>query len=126
MKKFKKIISMICLIALVSTCSASAVFAETLHKINGSGTTTGGSLVYESTIRTTCNKIKAQGDCVLANQYATLVVSNSSNIVVASATIPLDNQYHDVATGRFPAGTYTIRVQPMFYAEYGVSTFFYY
>ena len=126
MKRLKKIISMICFVAIITTCSATAVFAETRHKINGAGTTKGGALTYESTTRTACNKIRAQGDCVLAGQSAVVTIYNSNNILVASATIHLDNQYHDVASGYFPAGTYTIRVQPMFYAEYGVSTFFYY
>ena len=126
MKKFKKIISVICLVALITTCSATAVFAETLHKINGAGTTTGGVLEYQSTISMPCNKIRAQGDCVIPYQYATAVVQDQNGIKVADATIPLDNAYHDVAVGNFPKGTYTITVTPMFYAEYGVSTFFYY
>lgn len=131
MKKLKKIISMICLVAVLATCSTNVVFAETLHKVNGAGTEVGGALEYTSTTTRSCNKIKAMGDSVPMNRRATVTVY-LGNTIVAQGTILLDGNYHTLTKSgayvskNFPAATYTIKVIPLFHSEYGVSTFFYY
>ncbi len=133
MKKFLlKTLSLIMVFTMIIGFTTIAYAASNLHKINGAATESGGTLTYESRTTSTCYTIKADaeyyGSGSANGKYVTVVVKRG-NIVVASGTIPLDGQQHELSspTGQvaFSAATYTVTVTPMFYGAYGVSTYFY-
>ena len=108
----------------------STTSGETLHKINGTGTTTGGPDSYTSTTTRTCNKIKAMGEVLTSTQNKEMqVIVLKGTEVVASGQIQLNGQYYELTKFlwlNYPAATYTIQVTPFFSGGYEVSTYFYY
>ena len=78
-----------------------AYAASNLHKVNGAATESGGTLTYESRTTSTCYTIKADaeyyGSGSANGKYVTVVVKRG-NIVVASGTIPLDGQQHELSS----------------------------
>ena len=108
--------------------------SETLNKINGVAREKGGITSYTSTTTHDCKTIKAEGNLLGSNTGGNVVIvhiyhSSNPNVPVAFGRIPLDGQFHTIATtwyNKFKTGTYTIRVQPEFSGGYDIATYFYY
>lgn len=131
-KHLKKISSLILAFALIFGLSTTS-YAATHHKVNGSATSTGGILTYDSTTTRNCNSITAEGHYwgSSGGSYSVTVVVQKGGITVAYGTIPLDGKEHTLSSyvgNRYSAGTYHVTVTPLggFYASYDTSTHFYY
>lgn len=101
-----------------------------MHKINGTGTRTGGPDSYTSTTTKKCTKIKAMGQVLTSttNKEMQVIILKGTE-VVASGLIKLDGNYYELTKflwQSYPAATYTIQVTPSFAGGYEVSTYFYY
>ena len=148
-KKLKKIVTVLMAITMLVSFSVVTYAAEkpgnnkeniiekssvtrmTRHKVNSSVTQVGGMMTYTSTTTRTCTTLTADGNLLGNNtggNSATVYVSKGG-VVVASGTIPLDGKEHTLSRmvgTNYPAGTYTIRVQPTFAGAYDLATSFYY
>lgn len=140
--KIKKILTLFLAVIMLTSLSTVS-FAETFpssatvtprltsHKINGTGTLTGGIMQYTSTTTRECSTIKAHGILAGNNNGGNLMFFQvwKDDIFMAGGQIKLDGKEYvldKLIKGNYPAGTYTIIVQPSFNGGYEANTVFYY
>lgn len=127
----KKIFSIILVTLVLFAFEVTAIAAPPttgFHKVNGSATDS-GYVTYTSETTIDCSRLTVYGECDSTGTKQVRLTLSYEGVTWGYAFVSLNGVEHDVSEffndSEFPAGTYTINVQPLFDAPYEVSTYFY-
>lgn len=122
---------MIMVLIMVFALSVTAFADSEFHKVNGTGSESGGTRTYTSTTTVDCSKITAQGTSDSGSLHVYLTIKNmeTGDYIVTSKDIKLNGTEQTVIlySGKdLPDATYQVKVVPQYdHVGYEVSTYFY-
>ena len=130
-KHFTRIVSVVMVLTLVLAMSVTVFAASGFHKVNGTGSESGGTRSYTSITTKKCSKITAQGTSNSGglHVYLTITDTKTGDTIVQDKDIKLNGTEQTVilySSKNLPASTYEVKVVPQYsHVGYEVSTYFY-